>query len=251
MNRVISKDSPRHIHEIAHGRVLAVQETELVWGWGSPAGQHRFARRANAIASEAAIQPGTKILELGCGTGLFTAVFAEKGADVTAVDISPDLLERAERRLGSYSNIRLVLGAFEVTNLDGPFDAIVGSSILHHLDVSESLNRIRELLKPGGYLCFAEPNYLNPQVFLERRLRYLPYFRRYVSPDETAFVRFSLARVLRSHGFADPQITPFDWLHPSTPRLLIRAVERLGAWLEQCPFLREAAGSLLIRARRT
>jgi hypothetical protein len=88
---------------------------------------------------------------------------------------------------------------------------------------------------------------LNPQVFLERRFRrWFPY----VSPDETAFVRWRLRRRLAESGFEAISLRPFDWLHPSVPAPLIPAVEWAGRRLERIPGFRELAGSLLIRCRR-
>jgi hypothetical protein len=90
---------------------------------------------------------------------------------------------------------------------------------------------------------------LNPQVFLERRLQFLPIFS-YTSPDETAFVRWRLSRTLERHGLTDVGITPFDWLHPSTPPALIPVVRALSAFIEAVPLAREFSGSLSIRARK-
>ena len=88
---------------------------------------------------------------------------------------------------------------------------------------------------------------LNPQVFLERRFHYLPVFS-YTSPDETAFVRWRLAGKLREAGFEQITITPFDWLHPATPRPLIGLVKAIGRAIESIPAIREFAGSIYIRA---
>ena len=134
--------------------------------------------------------------------------------------------------------------------MEGPFDAVIGSSVLHHLEVEVALQKIRDLLKPGGFMCFAEPNLLNPQVFLERKLSFCRRWFWYVSPDETAFGRWPLRRLLESSGFTEIEITPFDWLHPQTSPTWIKAVLKLGQRLEKTPILREFAGSLLIRARR-
>jgi SAM-dependent methyltransferase len=124
---------------------------------------------------------------------------------------------------------------------------VIGSSVLHHLDTDASFAKIHALLRPGGLMSFAEPNMLNPQVFLERTFRrWFPY----VSPDETAFVRWRLAGVLSKVGFERIEITPFDWLHPATPVRMIHAVTRMGNWLERIPVVREFAGSLWIRGRR-
>src|SRR5438270_13417090 len=79
-------------HEILHGRKLALGHAETTWGWGTPAGKLRADRRAELIARGARLCPGMRALEIGCGTGLFTEWFARTGADIIAVDISPDLL---------------------------------------------------------------------------------------------------------------------------------------------------------------
>ena len=93
----------------------------------------------------------------------------------------------------------------------------------------------------------AEPNLLNPQVWLERNVRsWFPY----VSPDEIAFVARKLGRTLHKAGYDDVDVTPFDWLHPRTPERLISLVAGVAGWVEQVPIIREFAGSLAIRARR-
>jgi 2-polyprenyl-3-methyl-5-hydroxy-6-metoxy-1,4-benzoquinol methylase len=233
--------------EIRHGQWLAEQETEVVWGWGTPAGQHRAQRRAELILSGAGIDEKSRVLEIGCGTGFFTEKFAATGARIFAVDISPELLAKARRR-NLPVQVTFCEKRFEECDAEGPFDAIIGSSILHHLDIDLSIERMKQLLKRGGSIGFAEPNMLNPQVFLERRFHYLPMFS-YTSPDETAFVRWTLARKLREAGFERITITPFDWLHPATPEPLISLVRKAGRIAEALPVVRELAGSLYINAR--
>jgi 2-polyprenyl-3-methyl-5-hydroxy-6-metoxy-1,4-benzoquinol methylase len=225
--------------------MLAAQDPEEVWGWGSPAGRLRADRRAALISRGAGLAAGMNVLEIGCGTGLFTEKFAAFGARIIAVELSPDLLEVARgRRL---PQVEFREQDFESCDVDGPFDAVIGSSVLHHLDLSRTWAKIFSLLKPGGRMSFAEPNLLNPQVFCERHFR---RFFPYVSPDETAFVRSRLRRDLEHAGFTAISITPFDWLHPGTPASLIRPVQQLGAALERLWIVREFAGSLAISATR-
>lgn len=235
--------------EIKHGEWLALNDPESVWGWGTPAGQLRAKRRSDLILKGGQIGSGKRVLEVGCGTGNFTAVFAESGAEIVAVDISPELIERARMRGLPADRVVFLQKRFEDCDIDGPFDAVIGSSILHHLDVAAALPLILRLLKPGGWFSFAEPNYLNPQVFLERKLRFLPCFH-YTSPDETAFVRWSFAHQLSAVGFVEVSIAPFDWLHPSVPPRVIGAVLKVGSVIERAPVLREFSGSLYIKARR-
>lgn len=234
-------------HEIEHGLYLAEEDTERLWGWGTPAGRLRARRRAQIIARGANLFPGVHALEIGCGTGLFTEMFAATGARITAIDISPSLLRKAEARNLPRDKVRFLEKRFEDCDVDGPFDAIIGSSVLHHLEIDQALPRIHALLKIGCRISFAEPNMLNPQIFAERRFR---KFFTYISKDETAFVRWSFQQHLRKAGFGDISIVPFDWLHPAVPSSLTGAVSRLGLMLEKTPLLREFSGSLHIKAVR-
>jgi 2-polyprenyl-3-methyl-5-hydroxy-6-metoxy-1,4-benzoquinol methylase len=207
----------------------------------------RAERRGRMIADAAAFRPEMSVLELGCGTGMFTEMFAESGVSIIAVDLSPDLLSKARARNLSADQVRFMEKPFEECSVDGPFDAIVGSSVLHHLDANVALRKIFDLLTPRGRFAFAEPNMLNPQVFLERRFR---RFFPYVSPDETAFLRWPLKKQLMRVGFVDVRIIPFDWLHPRVPKSLIKLIQVGGTMLENLPIVREFAGSLLIIGAR-
>ena len=236
--------------------MLAASASEETWGWTTPAGQSRARRRAHLIISVAGLGSGRTVLEIGCGTGMFTERFAATGARVVAVDISPDLLAKARHRRLPADRVRFEQRPFESLELSDPaiqpwaaagFDAIIGSSVLHHLDIPRAVEACQRLLAAGGRLAFAEPNLLNPQVWMERNFRsWFPY----VSPDETAIVRWPLKRRLERAGFADVVITPFDWLHPATPTSLINVVDGTGRLVERIPGVREFAGSVLITATR-
>lgn len=232
--------------EVEHGAAIAGRE-EMVWHWGTPAGRVRVTRRAGLIGEAAGLAPGMRVLELGCGTGIFTQHFAATGASVVAIDVSPNLLNLGEaRRIGG--DVRFQIDDAECLSFEGgSFDAVVGSSILHHLDTEAALPEIRRVLKPGGRIAFAEPNLLNPQIVFERST---PALRRWlgVSPEETAFFRWRLADQFRAAGFSAVRVEPHDFLHPSVPRPFIPIVRRIGGVLETIPLVREIAGSLLISA---
>lgn len=235
--------------EIAHGQVLLENDPEMIWGWETPAGRIRAKRRGRMIIEGGGVIPGTKVLEIGCGTGLFTEIFAATGAIITAIDISDELLNLAYLRNLPADRVIFLREQFEVFDFDSHFESVIGSSILHHLDIVESLSRIFDLLKPGGKICFTEPNMLNPQIFLQKNIPWLKS-KMGDSPDETAFVRWRLDSLLRRTGFINVQIMPFDWLHPATPINMIRHVQSVGALLEKTPVLKEFAGSLFIKAER-
>jgi len=178
----------RSENEITHAHQLVQSDPEKVWGWGTPAGQLRAIRRAEMIISGADLKPGLRVLEEGCGTGLFTEMFASDGAHLVAVDISGELLEFAHGRGLPSDKVQFFEKRFEECDIDGPFDAVIGSSILHHLEIKDALFKIYSLLKPGGVMCFTEPNMLNPQIMIQKNVRWIKE-RLGDSPDETAFIR--------------------------------------------------------------
>jgi Methylase involved in ubiquinone/menaquinone biosynthesis len=235
----------RVAQEISHGRFLAQHGAGEIWNWESPAGKLRWARRVKMLSSH--LKPGMAVLELGCGTGYFTRQLAHSKADVVAIDVSPELLEIARANC-SASNVQYQIeNACELSYNDAVFDSVVGSSVLHHLEIDAALRDIYRVLKPEGSIYFTEPNMLNPQIAIQKNV---PWIKRKLgdSPDETAFFRWSLRRLLEQTGYRDIQIDPFDFLHPKTPIPLINPVNQLGRFLEKMPLISEFAGSLYIRA---
>ena len=55
---------------------------------------------------------------------------------------------------------------------------------------------------------------------------------------------------LKKRGFIDIRIIPFDWLHPSTPKILISPGSVTGRVFEKIPGIKEFSGSLLIEGRK-
>jgi SAM-dependent methyltransferase len=231
--------------EIQHGRFLAEHGAGAIWNWETPAGKLRWARRVKMLSSH--VGSGMSVLELGCGTGYFTRELARSGANVVAIDVSPELLEIAKANW-SAANVRYeIQNAYELSYPDAVFDSVVGSSVLHHLEIEEAIREIYRVLKPRGTFYFTEPNMLNPQIAIQKNV---PWVKRKLgdSPDETAFFRWRLQRLLEQKGYRDVRIVPFDFLHPKTPVPLVDRLEAVGRFLESVPVISEFAGSLYIRA---
>ena len=213
------------------------------------AGQLRAERRAGMYRSAGGLAPGRKALEIGCGTGIFTAIIARSGADITAVELSPELVERARAQNPAPNVKYLVMNVEKLGFPDNSFDCVYGSSVLHHLNLEKALPEMLRVLRPGGKFVFTEPNMLNPQIMLQKNI---PPLKTLMgdSPDETAFFRWQIKGLLLDAGFSEVKTEPFDFLHPWVPGALARAVDKFGALLERLPLLREIAGSLLIRATK-
>jgi SAM-dependent methyltransferase len=231
--------------EVQHGRFLADHGAGEIWNWESPAGRLRLARRVKMLSSH--LKPGMTVLELGCGAGYFTQELARSGADIVAIDVSPELLEIARTNCSSPNVQYQIQNAYALSYSEAVFDSVVGSSVLHHLEIEEALRDIYRVLKPMGTIYFTEPNMLNPQIAIQKNI---PWIKRKLgdSPDETAFFRWPLWRLLERTGYRDIRIDPFDFLHPKTPVPLIDRVNNLGRLLERVPVISEFAGSLYIRA---
>jgi ubiquinone/menaquinone biosynthesis C-methylase UbiE len=230
-------------NEVEHGLtdvVLRMSEH----GWNSPAGTIRRHRRGAFLVR--GLPRSARVLEVGSGTGLQTLALLESFDNVTGIDISPRLLAIAERRAPGARYF--VMDAHRPDFPDGSFDAIVGVSILHHLDWDLALQSYYRLLAPDGLVRFSEPNLLNPQIFLQKNI---PWIKRMAgdSPDEYAFTRWRIARSLERARFTDVTVKPFEFLHPSTPKRLIPLVTKIETGVSRTP-LREIGGSLLIEARK-
>ena len=237
----------RITREIEHGRFLVGRGPGQIWNWETPAGKLRWARRVKMLGSH--LRPGMSALELGCGVGLFTAELAQTGAAITAIDISPDLLEIAKTER-SASNVNYeVQNAYAMNYAGSTFDTVVGSSVLHHLELEPALREIRRVLKPDGTIFFTEPNMLNPQIAVQKNV---PWIKRKLgdSPDETAFFRWPLRRSLAKNGFREIRIEPFDFLHPALAPRFIGPAQAINRVLEKMPVISEFAGSLYIRASK-
>jgi ubiquinone/menaquinone biosynthesis C-methylase UbiE len=232
-------------NEITHGKFLCVKGAGEIWNWESVAGKVRWLRRVAMLTSH--ITQGMNVLEVGCGTGYFTRELAKTSAQIIAIDISNDLIEVARTKIDS-PNVSFHIGnAYSLDYPDNFFDTIVGSSVLHHLEVDQALSEFYRVLKQEGTIYFTEPNMLNPQIAVQKNI---PYIKRIMgdSPDETAFFRWSLKRKLENHYFKSIAIKPFDFLHPKTPKLFLYMVNRLGLIIEKIPLISEIAGSLYIKA---
>jgi ubiquinone/menaquinone biosynthesis C-methylase UbiE len=96
------------------------------------------------------LKPGDSVLDLGGGHGRYAMAFAEKGFEATLFDKAV-CVEIAKERCGD--RIQTLAGDFHVDGLNGPYDAIFLSNIVHGLDEDTILALLKRLvleLKPGG-----------------------------------------------------------------------------------------------------
>lgn len=100
---------------------------------------------------------GRQVLEVGCGAGPLTELLVEAGADVIAVDVSPQMLELARARLDGRASL-LTADISEPLDFarDQSFDLVVGSLVLHYIEKWEPvLLEFRRVLRPHGAVVFS------------------------------------------------------------------------------------------------
>jgi SAM-dependent methyltransferase len=130
---------------------------------------------------------GLTVLEYGCGDGENTVALARRGTGrLISLDISPDLIEIARRRLaanGVGAEVEFVVGsAHDVPLPDESVDVVFGMAILHHLDLKLAAREVRRVLRPGGRAIFKEP--VRSSALMRAARKLIPYQGADVSPFE-------------------------------------------------------------------
>ncbi len=93
-------------------------------------------------------KPGEKILDLGCGTGDLTQEISTRGARVTGIDASPQMISRAA---GKYPDLRFEVG--DAKGLEGfsSFDAVFSNAVLHWVrEARQVISAVYSALNLGG-----------------------------------------------------------------------------------------------------
>jgi SAM-dependent methyltransferase len=102
---------------------------------------------------------GKTVLDFGCGAGEELIPLLNRGASVIGIDISPELIDIAKRRLNDarLSAIIRVGSAYETELPDASVDVIFCMSLIHHLDIPRVKKEMRRILRPSGFIVLKEP----------------------------------------------------------------------------------------------
>jgi ubiquinone/menaquinone biosynthesis C-methylase UbiE len=112
------------------------------------------------------------ILEVGCGAGEASVYFAKKGAVVTATDISSGMLNVvnlvAQKHFVKLTTVQCFADSLPFD--ENSFDVVYAANILHHVNVFDTINEIKRVLKKGGVFVCWEPLAHNPAINIYRRI---------------------------------------------------------------------------------
>lgn len=138
---------------------------------------------------------GTRLLDLGCGTGLELGYYFElvPSAEITGIDLAPGMLNELRNKFPDKS-MTLILGSyFDVPFDENHYDAAVSVESLHHFTKDEKTplyERLRKALKPGG--CFILTDYFA------------------LSEEEEQFHRAELLRLKKEQDIVDEAFYHYD-----------------------------------------
>jgi ubiquinone/menaquinone biosynthesis C-methylase UbiE len=105
----------------------------------------------DAACSIGRLEPASRVLEIGCGTGKLTEELAARRLNVDAVDPGARMVEVARRRVGDASNVSFHIGRFEDAELPaGGFAAVFSATAFHWVDASVGWEKVARVLQPGG-----------------------------------------------------------------------------------------------------
>jgi len=169
---------------------------ERLRGADDPAGLARF---LEVVLRAAGVERGTRVLDIGCGTGRTAAFAASQGAEVVGLDPSPGM--RAEARA---KGVEAYEGTAEMLPFgDETFDVALMQLVVHHVDRPHAFTETVRILARGGRLAIVTTN---PSMF--DRAWLAPFFPSYVAIERKRFPEpEQLERELLAAGFAHADTT--------------------------------------------
>lgn len=211
----------------------------------------------------AKLEPGVRVLDLGCGTGILLPALVDSGYKVIGVDLSHAMLS-AGRDHNSLAADRICADGCQLPVADDTFDAVFCRGSIHHMpDLNACFREVARVLKSGGCLIFSEPS---DDSIVNRWARRLMYARsKEFHEEDEGFQRRKIVPLLEAGGFVIEYSRGFGFLgyvfagfpdklsilkkvpgSSSITRLLI-AVDNV---LEMLPYVNSLALHWLVRARK-
>jgi len=117
------------------------------------------------LVSLARLQAGSRLLEIGCGTGKGTLPLLRRGYDVFCVELGGELAHRARIYFGEYQT-DIHVGSFESWDaVDEQFDLVYAATAWHWIDPAVRYRKAHAVLATGGHLAFWSATHAFPDGF--------------------------------------------------------------------------------------
>ena len=207
---------------------------------------HRVMSRLAAAVQLVGPGPGT-ILDVGVGSGRLLEALADRGWAVSGVDVDPEMIGLAKRRLPDAAERLTVARAEELPFADGTFDFGVVIGVLEYTAVSAAIEELARVLRPGGralvglHGCPAPATVWRHRVAVPvaGRVKRVVPFGRAIPAGRSVGVE-DATRALGAAGLSVERVVPVgaQVLPDPLDRLAPRLAYRAGCWAERSPRLR-------------
>jgi tRNA (cmo5U34)-methyltransferase len=169
-----------------------------------------------------------RLLDIGCGAGNYSLKMLEKipGLDVTLLDLSRPMLDRAQQRVSAATKGKVRTVQEDIRDIElgaGSFDIILASAVLHHLRTDDEwkkvFSKLHRALSPGGSVWIADmTEHTTPAVQAEMVRRYGEYLAglkdekyrdmvfAYIEKEDTPRPLMFQIDLLRQVGFGQVEI---------------------------------------------
>ena len=151
---------------------------------------------------------GQKVLEIGCGVGIDSLQFARAGADLTAIDLTPNALKLAQQNLEIHGyHAKFINANAELLDFpDNHFDVVYSHGVLHHTNTPQkAIAEVLRVLKPGGeavIMLYKKYSWMHlltklPGVYVEHEEKEAPVIFFYTCQEvRQLFSKFANVRLL-------------------------------------------------------
>ncbi len=133
----------------------------------------------------AGLHKDSRLLEIGPGTGQATKPLAQKGFDITAIELGDSLAEVAKHELRDYKNVQILSGAFEEAIIPAKsFDLVYAATSFHWIEPSVKYLKTHNVLKEKGHLAIIDTNHISDEKGDEFFISSQPIYDRYEYTDK-------------------------------------------------------------------
>lgn len=162
-----------------------------------------------------------KVLEIGCGNGSMTEYLFDKGANITAIDLSDKYLSNAIGRFKSkLGNVFQKMSGDDLKFPDNSFDIVVSFDLIEHIpDTNKHLFEVKRVLKSGGSYLFQTPNKIPSAMFAIVRDKSFEYKINHPSLQTKASLRRFAKKLCMDITFVKVDYFT-DWYKNKLPKIL-------------------------------
>ncbi len=194
--------------------------------WASvPPGREPAAHALRSAFLHGHVSSGERVLDVGCGEGVFAAELAASGAQVLGIDVAEEPLRRARTRHPEL-DLRLVEAQAPWPLPDASFDVVWAGEVIEHIaDTAAWLSEVRRVLRSGGSLLITTPA-VGRSALLAAAISRRAFAARFDPRGD--HLRFygsaTLSRLIEDFGFESPSVRAAGGLPGARRVLLAHAV---------------------------